>query len=161
MTSDPDEAFRWEGDDARPARPEPRGSAPANDRADAAAQTAFTEASASEPVVVADEAVEANDPAGMSTAMLLTLGVVGGVYLLYSIGWAIGGARLQAFARFVVTDAMYVPWMWLAVLAPALWFIAAWVLTRGAASWARLLALLAGAVLLVPWPFVLMGAFGS
>lgn len=97
----------------------------------------------------------------MSTAMLLTLGVVGGVYLLYSIGWVVGGLRLKPLANLIVADAMYVPWFVLAVLAPALWFLAAWVLTRGRAAWLRICMLLLGVVLLVPWPFVTVGVIGS
>lgn len=172
MTSDPDDALRWDGDDDRTAPSLPRGwkaVGKGSERVEAAeavtpevvpaAEVTADAADAPDPADAPDAAVE--EPSGMSTAMLLSLGVVSGVYLLYAVGWAIGGARLQTFARFVVSDAMYVPWMWLAVLAPALWFIAAWVLTRGAAFWTRLLALLAGIALLVPWPFVLMGAFGS
>lgn len=97
----------------------------------------------------------------MSTAMLLTLGVVGGVYLLYSIGWVVGGLRLKPLANLIVADAMYVPWFVLAVLAPALWFLATWVLTRGRAAWLRICTLLLGVVLLVPWPFVTVGVIGS
>lgn len=97
----------------------------------------------------------------MSTAMLLTLGVVGGVYLLYSIGWVVGGLRLKPLANLIVADAMYVPWFVLAVLAPALWFLATWVLTRGRAAWLRIFMLLLGVVLLVPWPFVTVGVIGS
>ena len=56
---------------------------------------------------------------------------------------------------------MYFPWMWLAALASVLWFGAAWVLTRGKATWIRIVALIAGVALLVPWPFVMFGTVGS
>ena len=48
-----------------------------------------------------------------------------------------------------------------AIAAPALWFLASWVLTRGRAAWIRVAVLLAGVVLLVPWPFVTVGVIGS
>lgn len=97
----------------------------------------------------------------MSSAMLLLLGVVGGIYLLYSIGWVAGGLRLQPLASFFVADAMFLPWFVLAVAAPALWFLTTLVLTRGRASWIRVSLLLLGVVLLVPWPFVTVGVIGS
>lgn len=93
--------------------------------------------------------------------MLLILGIVGGVYLLYTVGWIVGGLRLRPLASFLVADAMFLPWFVLAIAAPALWFLASWVLTRGRASWIRVAVLLAGVVLLVPWPFVTVGVVGS
>ncbi len=72
-----------------------------------------------------------DEPVGLSTPMLLLVGVVGGVYLLYTIGWIVGGLRLQPLASFLVSDVMFLPWFVLAIAAPALWFLASWVLTRG------------------------------
>ena len=102
-----------------------------------------------------------DEPVGLSTPMLLLVGVVGGVYLLYTIGWIVGGLRLQPLASFLVSDVMFLPWFVLAIAAPALWFLASWVLTRGRAAWIRVAVLLAGVVLLVPWPFVTVGVIGS
>ena len=96
----------------------------------------------------------------VATIVVLTLGVIGGIYLLYSVGWVVGGLRLQPLASFFVVDAMFLPWFVLAVAAPALWFLAVWVLTRGRASWIRIGALILGVILLVPWPFVTVGAIG-
>jgi hypothetical protein len=62
---------------------------------------------------------------------------------------------------FLIPDVMYQVALWAAVLAPALWFGAVWVLTRRSAPWVRVAGLLAGAVLLVPWPFVMTGAVGA
>ncbi|MFT4157545.1 MAG: hypothetical protein QM630_06405 [Microbacterium sp.] len=98
---------------------------------------------------------------GLSTPMLLMLGVVGGIYLLYSAGWLIGGMRLKPLAGLIVSDAMFLPWYVLAIAAPAIWFLAVWVLTRRAASWVRGMLLFLGVVLLVPWPFVTVGVIGS
>ena len=58
----------------------------------------------------------------MGNATLITLGILGGVYLIYAIGWVIGGLRLQGRAEYLVTDVMYQGSFWLAVLAPLLWF---------------------------------------
>jgi hypothetical protein len=54
----------------------------------------------------------------MGNATLIALGILGGVYLIYAIGWAIGGLRLQGRAEYLVTDVMYQGSFWLAVLAP-------------------------------------------
>ena len=50
---------------------------------------------------------------------------------------------------------------WLAVLAPALWFGTVFLLTRRSAGWVRVVWLVAGAILLVPWPFITVGAVGQ
>lgn len=108
----------------------------------------------------ADHGDDGNGPR-LSSAMLLLLGVVGGVYLLYTVGWIVAGLRLRPLASFLVDDVMFLPWFFLAVAAPALWFLASWVLTRGRAAWVRVAVLVAGVVLLVPWPFVTVGVVGS
>lgn len=163
MISDPDDALRWDGDDTVPAKERPlppgwnavgRGSETVADGG--RARDAETDVDAD---AAGDEPREASG--GLSTPMLLLVGIVGGIYLLYTIGWIVGGLRLQPLASFLVADAMFLPWFFLAIAAPALWFLAAWVLTRRRASWIRVAALLAGAVLLVPWPFVTVGVIGS
>lgn len=106
-------------------------------------------------------AAEADEKAPMSSAELITLGVLGGVYALFAIGWLIGGLRLQGWRPFLVTDAMYQGSLWLALLAPLLWFATVFLLTRAARAWVRIAWLAAGVVLLVPWPFVLIGAVGQ
>lgn len=94
-------------------------------------------------------------------AALIALGVLGGVYLLYTIGWIVGGLRLQDSAMFLVSPAAYVPALWLAVCAPAIWFGSVLVLARKAGAWVRWLWLALGVVLLLPWPFVMIGAVGQ
>ena len=173
MTSDSDDALSWDGDDgvvpkARTAKGSESGASAPHDRSDDAGlpdgwnavgrgSDAVGRVETDGTATVPDE----QEPAHLSTAMLLTLGVVGGVYLLYSIGWVVGGLRLKPLANLIVADAMYVPWFVLAVAAPALWFLAVWVLTRAKATWIRVGLLLLGVVLLVPWPFVTVGVIGS
>lgn len=155
MTADSEEALNWEGDETVPrARPSAREKGRAS--APAAPAAAATDAADDAPVLGT-----AREHPPLSTAMLLIAGVVGGIYLLYSVGWVVGGLRLKPIANFFVTDAMFLPWFILAVAAPALWFLATWVLTRGRATWIRASVLLLGVVLLVPWPFVTVGVIGS
>lgn len=101
------------------------------------------------------------DAPSVSNAALVAYGVVGGIYLLFTIGWVVGGLRLQAVApALLVSPAAYVPFFWLAVLAPGIWFGATMLLTRSSAVWLRFVWLIAGVVLLVPWPFIMIGAVG-
>ena len=97
----------------------------------------------------------------MGNATLITLGILGGVYLLYAIGWIIGGLRLQGRAEYLVTDVMYQGSFWLAVLAPLLWFATVFLLTLRSQPWVRFAWLIAGVALLLPWPFVMIGAVGQ
>ncbi|QNA92487.1 MULTISPECIES: hypothetical protein [unclassified Microbacterium] len=154
MTSDSDDALNWEGDET----PTPK------DPALPHGWNAVGKGSEDVGTIEDDGTVTpvgSDEPAGLSTPMLLILGVVGGVYLLYTIGWIVGGLRLKPLASFLVTDAMFLPWFVLAIAAPALWFLASWVLTRARPAWIRVAVLLAGVVLLVPWPFVTVGVIGS
>lgn len=95
----------------------------------------------------------------LSSASLVAVGVLAGVYLLLIVGWVIGGLRLQTVS-FLVSDAAFVPFFWLAILAPGLWFVTTWLIARHSATWAKLAWLIAGVVLLLPWPFILVGAVG-
>lgn len=156
MSSDSDDdALSWEGDAALDARrPEPRPSERATRPAAAShspAAEAFDTASAAPD----------DEPQGIGTATLVMLGILGGVYLLYTVGWVIGGVGMQAKAMFMLPAPLYLASMWIAVLAPALWFVATLVLTRGGRDWVRISALVVGAALLVPWPFVVAGGGGA
>jgi len=100
----------------------------------------------------------ASAPAAMSNTTLLFLGVFGGIYLLYTIGWLLGGMRLQLYALGAVPAPFYFGSFVLAAAAPVVWFAATYLLTRGVKAWQRFSWLSAGAVLLVPWPFLMVGA---
>jgi hypothetical protein len=170
MNSDSD-ALSWEGDDdgaavaGSPRRPADRRAGAGADAPDAHGPADADPDPRADAGRHAAQEPERTDGAaereGLSTAMLLTAGIVGGVYLLYCVGWVVGGLRLKPLANLIVADAMYVPWFVLAVAAPPLWFLASWVLTRGRAAWIRVTMLLLGVVLLVPWPFVTVGVIGS
>lgn len=154
MTSDSDDALRWDGDeDATPGEAAlPRGWNAVGKGSDGVGRVEDDGS-----ITPADTA----EGSGLSNTMLLVSGVVGGIYLLYTVGWIAAGLRLRPLASFLVDDAMFLPWFVLAIAAPALWFLASWVMTRGRATWIRVAVLLAGVVLLVPWPFVTVGVVGS
>lgn len=155
-----DEALRWEGDDdptlapgwKTVGRPVPLAGAPAGERTEGGEPV--------EPVGPSGESgntTTATDAARQAgSAELVILGVLGGVYLLYAIGWLITASTPAPALADPVAQFMYGLGRWLAVAAPALWF--------GAVLWlaaehrrARLIWLIAGAVLLVPVPFLLRG----
>ncbi|WP_341998780.1 DNA polymerase III subunit gamma/tau [Microbacterium sp. LWH7-1.2] len=117
--------------------------------------------SADAPATTSAEVSSTEDPTNarrqpMGNVELVSLGVLGGIYALFAVGWLIGGLRLQA--RLFLDDPMFFASLWLAVLAPLLWFATVLLLTRGSRSWIRFVWLSAGAILLVPWPFLMLGA---
>lgn len=161
MTSDADDALSWDGDEdgatQKPVLP-PGWNAVGKDSESVGTPD-------ESPVDTADESAS-DEPAQsqsqpLSTPMLLLTGIVGGIYLLYTIGWIVGGMNVQGSALFLISGVMYQVALWAAVLAPALWFAAVWLLTRKSPSWVRVLGFLAGAALLVPWPFVMTGVVGA
>ena len=174
MNDRDDDALSWGDDDptmdvagsASPALPEGytavgKGSEAVGRTEDAASVEDATRAEA-EPVVSDGAADEDDEPAAqMGNGMLIALGIFAGVYLLFSIGWLIGGLRLQTAALFVVSPAAYQPALVLAVAAPLIWFATTLFVTRGRAAWLRIVWLVGGVLLLVPWPFIMVGAVGQ
>lgn len=145
---DEDEALRWAGDDDATLAPGWRTvgtpvpvAEPLNETTDAAASV--------------DDESEAVAGAGdqPGSAELVLLGVFGGVYLLYTLGWILSVLRVQNPATDAVGQFMFALGLWLAVLAPALWFGVTFALTRGRPR-ARLVWMLVGAVVLLPVAFV-------
>jgi hypothetical protein len=156
MTRDPDdEALRWDGDDdptlapgwKTVGRPVPLAGVP-DETTDASAR-----ALDDEPEAATSDRGEGEDAAQTGSVELVVLGVLGGIYLLYTIGWFITALRTTAPGLGIVDDAMYTIGLWLAVLAPALWLGLSFWLSSGRRS--RLLWLIGGALVLVPVPFVL------
>jgi hypothetical protein len=92
---------------------------------------------------------------GMGSALLVTLGVFGGVFLLFTVGWIIGVQRSTVPATNLFFAFMYRLGQILAIAAPAAWFVGVLVLARERRAGVRILCLLLGVVLLAPWPFIL------
>lgn len=178
MTARPDDdALTWDGDDDPTLDVGPASKTDASETTDAS-PTASEElvlpegytavGRGSEAVSTAPEAAEAESRAdaapeddttvrSMSSAALVGIGILAGVYLLLSLGWLLGAARLQLVAQLFLEPVAFQVTLWLAVLALPLWFVTVLWLTRGGRSWVRFALLVAGAVLLIPWPFVLAG----
>lgn len=147
-----DDALRWEGDDDPTLAPgwktvgTPVPVSASGTAADSEASDAATSGTS--------DAADATRQPG--SAELVILGVLGGVYLLYAIGWLITATTAPPQLADPVAQFMYSLGRWLAVAAPALWFATVlWLAAEHRR--ARLLWLIAGAVLLVPVPFLMRG----
>ncbi len=139
--TDDDAALRWAGDDDR-GRLAPR----LRDDADAAHEVDAPTA-VEEPVAVPRSASE--------RALQLGTIVFGVLYLAYSIGWIFSAQLLVYPGLDLLGEVMWQFGEFLAMVAPALWFAAVLTLTpEGMArrGLTRTVALLAGALVLVPWP---------
>ena len=159
MARPDDDALSWDGDDDPTLDTGTPASVvkPAADTSTSPSPDAATTASAiGEASPPAEE-----ERAPMGNAMLIAIGVLAGFYAIFTIGWVIGGLRLRDAAHYAVADVAFQGPLWLSVLAPALWFGTVYLLTRHSDSWVRLLWLVVGAILLVPWPFVMVGAVGQ
>jgi len=88
-----------------------------------------------------------------SSVALVGMGVLGGIYLLYTVGWFIGTSRVGNPIVDPVGQFMFSLGAWLAVVAPLVWFAAVYWLTNDRPR-IRVLWLLIGVVLLAPLPFI-------
>ena len=93
------------------------------------------------------------EKASMSSPALIGLGILAGVYLLYTIGWFIGVGRIDAPLSDPLAQFMFSLGTWLAIAAPAVWFASSYWLTRGKPR-LRWTWLILGVVLLAPLPFI-------
>lgn len=146
-----DEALSWAGDEAEPLAPGWKRVGEASPVAEAApaAGTAREAADADAPAAAPDDAAPQ-----IGSVELVVLGILGGVYLLYLVGWLVAATGPAVELGDPVASFMYGLGRWLAVLAPATWFLVVLWFTRGRRV-ARLLWLVAGAILLVPIPFLI------
>ena len=107
---------------------------------------------------VADEArQEAPDVAepGTSSALLVTYGVFGGIFLLYVVGWIIAIQSIPAGSPGALAAVMDRVAEFLAFLSPVLWFFGVLMLTPKSRARTRILWLVLGVLVLAPWPFIL------
>ncbi len=112
-------------------------------------------AAQSEAAVVADGG---EPPKQLSSGALVMLGLIGGLYLLYTIVW-FSWANAKSLENQAVAEGsgsigsvLQQLVFWVAPFAPALWFVSVLVLTRESKLWQKALWLVVGAVILVPLP---------
>lgn len=132
MTADPDEheaALSWAGDDAPPTGP------------------------GAKPLVASPADAKPATPA----MLLITYGVIAGILLIYTIGWVTVVVTSGYTAPDLLGEIMWQLGEFLAIASPALWFVTVLLLTRGRKPLVRLLLLVLGLVVVIPWPFLLGG----
>jgi len=91
-------------------------------------------------------------------ALLIAYGILGGVYLIYTLGWVTSIVRLNAVrAQFAdpLSEIMFQFGEFLAIASPVVWFAGVFLLSRGRKPIVRLIWLLVGLAVVLPWPFVL------
>ncbi|MFM6974789.1 MAG: hypothetical protein ACKOXM_06665 [Agromyces sp.] len=87
-----------------------------------------------------------------SSTALVTIGVLAGIYFLYSLGWLTNAFRSMTHSSDPVAGFMFNLGLWLAALAPALWFtVSYWLIERSSVRYA---VLVLGALVLIPIPLV-------
>lgn len=100
---------------------------------------------------VDDEPPE-NEPRN-SSAILVSYGVFGGIFLLYVVGWIIAVQKLALGSSGILAQVMDRLAEFLALLSPALWFFGVLMLIGSDRARSRIVWLALGVILLAPWPF--------
>lgn len=91
----------------------------------------------------------------LSSGMLVAHGVFGAVLLLYTVAWLRGVGSVQPSFDSPLAAGIWRVGTWLAVAAPALWFLATVWLVPTTRSRTRVLSFIAAVGILIPWPFVI------
>jgi hypothetical protein len=159
MAVDPDEeALTWAGEeDARPAAAPAQTKAAKPAKAGNPAKTVTT-ASASDGAPEMVEVIDEPAKPQISSLLLVTFGVLAGAHLIYTLGWVVsiqGYSATHTTSPDPLTAIMFGVTEFLAIASPIIWFGAVLALTRGRKAIIRLLWLLLGLVVVIPWPFVL------
>ena len=163
MTTRDDDALNWAGDDdptLAPGRTDRAAPQPAGLPEGWTIPQPVAQKHAADTDQTTDAAPTESESSSLSSVALVGMGVLAGMYLLYTIGWFIGVARIEKPVTDPVADFMFSLGAWLAVAAPLVWFGATFWLTTSRPR-ARLVWLLIGIVVLVPLPFVLGSGVGA
>ena len=152
MTADDDDdALTWEG-----ARDPSHYETPVA-KPDKPAKVAPSGPSTSSGVGVIE--ADSEDPTALgsvaSSALLISIGVFVGIYALYTVGWFVSWQRFNYTSTNQLDELAFTVEQLLAIVAPIVWFATAFLLTRNRRPAIRLVWLLIGALVLIPWPFTL------
>lgn len=116
--------------------------------------------------VQSDSADSDDAPAASSQVSNLTLvilGVIGGIYLLYSVGWFLIAQYFSAVNNITASNSGLIGGVlqqmvfWSAALAAPLWFLSSLLLARGKKPLFMSAYLLLGLIILMPWPLFIAG----
>ncbi|MDH6533217.1 hypothetical protein M2119_001454 [Aurantimicrobium minutum] len=143
MSTHEEDALSWAGDDDRLTTGSPQ----------SAKRDAGGVSSVNAPHA-AGESASPEAPSGLSSVALVGFGIFGGVYLLFSVAWLITALRNPTEILDPLGNAMFQLGLWSAVASPAIWFGAVLYLGRNRTVASKLLFLLLGVAVLIPWPYV-------
>ena len=144
MSTPEDDALSWAGDEDRLTT-----GSPASAKREAGGASSVKRSTSS---TEADATPEL--PAGLSSVALIGFGIFAGIYLLFSVAWLITALRNPTQIADALGNAMFQFGLWLSVAAPAIWFGAVLYLGKDSKVSSRLLWLLVGVLVLIPWPYV-------
>ncbi len=99
-------------------------------------------------------AEEEDAPKGLSSAALVTFGILGGIYLLFTVAWVLTAVRNPIQIEDALGSFTYNAGLWMASLAAPAWFGAVIMFGKARSLWWRFSLLLFGAALFIPWPFL-------
>ena len=144
MSTHEDDALSWAGDEDRLVTGAPQ-SAKRDARGASSVNSSTKEAA---------DGTDDNVQTGLSSIALVGFGIFGGIYLLSSVAWLITALRNPTQIADPLGNGMFVLGLWLAVAAPSLWFAAVLYLGSHSSVSKRMMFLLLGAFVLIPWPYL-------
>lgn len=144
MSTHEDDALSWAGDEDRLVTGAPQ-SAKRDARGASSVNSSTKEAA---------DGTDDNVQTGLSSIALVGFGIFGGIYLLSSVAWLITALRNPTQIADPLGNGMFVLGLWLAVAAPSLWFAAVLYLGAHSSVSKRMVFLLLGAFVLIPWPYL-------
>ena len=158
-----EEALNWDSsirdasyvEGPKPVREKPVRDKPVREKAVRSARPAAELGASTSSATDTRSETDATAPAPTSSFLLVTYGIIAGIFLLYAIGWFTTVRRSSYIDPSALGAFMSILGEILAVAAAPVWFGAVFVLTRDSKPLVRLLWLLLGLVLLVPVPFVM------
>ena len=146
MSTPEEDALSWAGDDDRLTT-----GSPLSAKRDASGASSVKKPRSK---ATSEAAATADQPQTLSSAALIGFGIFGGIYLLFSVAWLITALRNPTQIADALGNAMFQFGLWLSVAAPAIWFGAVLYLGKDKKVATRLLFLLVGVAILIPWPYV-------
>lgn len=119
--------------------------------------TTYADASKNPIVTRAPRMRPEDRPTGSGS--LVGMGVLGGIYLLYTVAWLVSGSVLPVAGGTALSSLFAELLRVLAIMAPAFWFVATLWLGQSSSTRTRFVWLAIGVVVLIPWPFIFTRAF--
>ncbi|WP_378147369.1 hypothetical protein ACFJGV_05250 [Cnuibacter sp. UC19_7] len=119
-------------------------------------RSVLEEAEEAEELAAARDLADAErETAPLSSIALIVMGILGGVYALYTIGWLVSFSRFPVGDGFTFTILSIRMLQVLAVAAAPLWFGGVLLILQKRPIRYRFLWLVIGVLVLVPWPFLM------